>query len=119
MFNRMDAMTRDDWQELACDEPMLFADGFDDAVIGVTEGSPHRAVYSIDKMIEIMMEDEECDYDDALDYLCYNTFSAYVGEHTPIYVWTEEMDTPRLDADEGANRREDQEGEPGDTSESG
>jgi len=28
------------------------------------------------------------DYDEAIEWLEYNTFGAYVGEHTPIYVET-------------------------------
>ena len=66
-------------------EELVKADGFDDAVIGI-EVNTFRLVYSIDKMIAILTEDM-C-YEDAIEYLDFNVFSAYVGEKTPIYIYT-------------------------------
>jgi hypothetical protein len=37
-------------------------------------------------MIEIAAKDLSVDYDEAMEWLEYNTFGAYVGKHTPIYV---------------------------------
>ena len=66
---------------------MLFADGFDDAIIGVTIGFKNRVVYDARIMADIVVkEDDELDYPSAWEYLDFNTFQAYVGEHTPIYV---------------------------------
>jgi hypothetical protein len=63
------------------------SDGYDDAAIGVsTDG---RLVYSVEKMIEILMRDGDMSVDDATEWLEYNTFNAYVGEMTPIWVYTE------------------------------
>lgn len=70
-------------------EQTLKADGFDKAIIGIDFNyTPPKLVYDKQKMIEIMMEDEECTLDDAIDYLEYNTWCAYVGEGTPIYIDT-------------------------------
>lgn len=66
---------------------ILKADGFDDAVIGI-ELSSGRLVYDTDKMIYILMNDEEMTEEDALEYLDYNVINAYVGEQTPIYIKT-------------------------------
>ena len=63
----------------------LKADGFDEAVIGFDFNS-ERLIYSISKMIEILMQDG-MDRVDAIEYLEFNTFAAYVGEKTPIYMW--------------------------------
>ena len=68
----------------------LFADGFDEAIIGLnTENRIPRVVYSKEKMIDIMAEqladDSEDAVMDALEYLEYNTWCAYVGEGTPLY----------------------------------
>ena len=62
----------------------LFADGFDDAIIGI-ETVSERVVYSKNIMIDILI-DEGMDEIDAIEHLEYNVWGAYVGEHTPIYV---------------------------------
>jgi hypothetical protein len=68
------------------DQELLFADGFDDAIIGVSDKFGDAVVvYCIDKMINILMEQGE-DYFSAREYLEYNTLNAWVGKHTPIYV---------------------------------
>ena len=66
---------------------LLFADGYDDAIIGVCVGfDSGRVAYSIPKMIEIAANDLSVDYNEAVEWLEYNTFGAYVGENTPIYM---------------------------------
>ena len=65
------------------DDEILFADGLDDAIIGY-DSINQRVVYSISDCIEVMSKDMSVD--DAIEYLEYNTFNAYVGEKTPIWV---------------------------------
>ena len=67
------------------EEECLTADGFDDALVGCTYGANVVAVYDINKMVEILME-EGTDYEDAVDFLDYNVVGAYLGEKTPLYV---------------------------------
>jgi len=43
-------------------------------------------VYDRQKMIEIAVRDMEMTEEDAIEYLEYNVWGAYVGEHTPIYI---------------------------------
>ena len=65
-------------------DDILFADGFDDCIIGF-EPNLWKVVYSRNLCINLMkdmLEDEE----EAIEYLEYNTFSAYVGSKTPIWV---------------------------------
>lgn len=69
----------------------LFADGFDEAIIGLNVTSkPERVVYSKEKMVEILSEELKDDSEDsvmeAVEYLEFNTWGAYVGEGTPIYL---------------------------------
>jgi len=59
------------------------ADGFDQAIIGV-DIIAERIVYCKQKMVEILTQ--EMDEDEAIEFLEFNTWTAYVGEHTPIYV---------------------------------
>lgn len=67
----------------------LFADGFDDAIIGYCENTG-RVIYSIDRCMEILMYTEDMDREDAIDHLSYNVIGGYVGEMTPI--WMRELD---------------------------
>jgi len=65
----------------------LLANGYNSAIIGIASGfDSGRVVYSIPKMIEVCMKELAVDYDEALEWLEYNTFNAYVGELTPIYL---------------------------------
>lgn len=63
----------------------LLVDGFDTAIIGTSECM--RVVYSIEKMLEVLMLDGMTE-EDAWEHLSFNILCAYVGEFTPIYVHT-------------------------------
>ena len=78
-------MTLEEIMEMFPEEEFLKADGFDNAIIGV-EPNSMRLVYDRDKMIGILIEDEEMEEIDAIEYLEYNTWNAYVGEKTPIFI---------------------------------
>ena len=67
-------------------EDMLFADGFDDALIGYIEraGMPSIACYDKYKCIEILARDMT--YEEAIEYFYFNTAGAYVGENTPCFL---------------------------------
>ena len=69
------------------DEGALFADGFDEAIMGIDSKSG-RVIYSVEKMINLLRERDDMDYEDAREYLDFNTIGAYVGEMTPIYMET-------------------------------
>jgi hypothetical protein len=78
-------MTFDEILEQYPDEEFLKADGFDDAVIGV-EPTLMILVYDKNKMVDILVKTQDMTYEDAVEYLEFNTWSAYVGEKTPIYI---------------------------------
>jgi len=63
-------------------EAFLKADGFDEAIIGVDDGSM-RLIYSVKKCVEILSK--EMLEEDALDYFYFNVNGAYMGEKTPIW----------------------------------
>ena len=75
---------REELEERSGNDEMLFADGYDDALIGYTDGGV--AVYSIESIIQIMITQEKMTEEDALDHFYYNVSGAYVGEYTPIFV---------------------------------
>ena len=74
---------------------LMILDGLDDAVIGRVseevkdengnvEKIINKLVYSTEKCVEVMMKEQKWDYEEATEYLEFNTFCAYFGEFTPI-----------------------------------
>ena len=61
-------------------------DFFDGCIVGYASriGLPPVLVYDEDKMIECMMLGERMSYEDAVDYLSFNTFGAWLGDGTPL-----------------------------------
>lgn len=70
------------------DESTLLMDGFEDAFIGFSRriNDPLLAVYSWEKMVEVLMRRDGMTYDDATEYIDFNCIGAWVGEQTPIIV---------------------------------
>ena len=64
-------------------EELLFADGFDDAIIGL-ECNNYRVVYSKQKMIEIL--GDKMDFTETINHLEFNVWGAYMGCKTPMYI---------------------------------
>ena len=65
------------------EEEILLADGFDKAIIGVSNNDM-RVIYSKSLCIDILMS-QGMDEDEALEYFEYNVSGAYLGEKTPIW----------------------------------
>lgn len=78
-------MTLDEILDQYPEEQFLKADGFDDAVIGVDPLSM-RLIYNRSAMITILIENDEMEEIDAIEYLEFNTWNTYFGEQTPIYI---------------------------------
>ena len=73
------------WEELESNECLL-ADGLNDAVVGISYGVEPKTVYSVHKIIEILMEDG-MEWEEAIEHFSYNIGGAYVGEKTPIFIY--------------------------------
>ena len=60
---------------------------YDGSIIGVT--TDDRVVYDYNKMIEELMQDEEWSYEDAVEWIDYNTIRAlpYAGPNGPIIMY--------------------------------
>jgi hypothetical protein len=73
---------------------MLFADGFDDAIVGVGSafGGDLCAIYDADAIVESLMK-QGMDYAEALEFYDFNIAGAYVGEQTPIFMHKIERQT--------------------------
>lgn len=74
------------WQLLE-DEECLVADGFDRAVIGITFGANARTVYSVAKIIDVLVNEEEMSVEDAIEHFEYNIAGSHMGDKTPVYVY--------------------------------
>ena len=65
----------------------MLADGFESAIIGLdTSSETFRVIYDREKMIDLLVG-EEMSIEDAVEYLEYNVWNAYVGNGTPIYAY--------------------------------
>jgi hypothetical protein len=70
-------------------EQPLRADGFNQAIIG-NEYHTNRVVYSIERMLQILIDRDGMSMEEAIEFFDFNIGGAYVGEMTPVYVWTED-----------------------------
>ncbi len=69
------------------EKEQIKADGFDEAIIG-QEYNDGRYVYSIEGILEILMIRDDMTMEDAMEFFSFNIEGAYVGEMTPLYIWT-------------------------------
>jgi hypothetical protein len=60
---------------------------YDNSIVGVTTDG--RVVYDFDKMIEELMQDEEWSYEEAVEWIDYNTIRSlpYAGPGAPIIMY--------------------------------
>ena len=68
------------------EENFLIADGFNDAIIGMSDNfTKPKLIYSVSKCIEIL--EHNMDELDVMEYFDFNVAGAYVGEQTPIWCY--------------------------------
>jgi hypothetical protein len=67
---------------------ILLLTDLDEAIIGVSQriNEPVLAVYDWEKIIHILMQRDDMDLDEAVEYTEFNIIGAWVGENTPIVV---------------------------------
>lgn len=75
----------------------LKIDGFDDAVIGpalIWDGVGRRItvlVYNAEQIRAILMDRDGMDEEEAREFIEFNIEGAYMGPHTPVLVWENDM----------------------------
>ena len=64
------------------------ADGFDAAILGIGSrcGQPDVLVYDADTIIDILIDRDGMDYDQASEFFGAHLESAWVGEGTPLWL---------------------------------
>ena len=88
-------MTREEIEEFIEEtfpaESLLLADNMDDAFIGVVSDrwgdSPPKVLYSISMCLKILKE-MGMSATEAEEYFSYNIEGAYVGEGSPLFIYT-------------------------------
>ena len=100
----MGQMTREEIGEY--NEEALLCDGFDEAIIGMAERINLGPVvaYDVEKILSILVQQMELDeeelkespeeqdaiaYSMAVEYFEYNIRGAWMGEFTPVFIYTE------------------------------
>jgi len=67
------------------DVTCLFADGFDDAIVGLGSCfNSYKVIYDKKRVIQILSQDMT--EEEALEYFSFNIIGAYVGEETPVFL---------------------------------
>ena len=66
----------------------LLADGFESAVVGMCErfGALPVVAYDKGKCIEILVERDGMDYEEAVEYFDFNVIGSWVGDGTPVFL---------------------------------
>ncbi len=84
-------MTREEIATIVAEhnEEALLADGMEEAFIGVAVrcGQPTLAVYDIAMCITVLMNRDGMDEDEAREFLEFNTFGAWMGPGTPLFMY--------------------------------
>lgn len=64
---------------------VLDSPSFDNSIVGITYGE-QRLIYSLQRMIQEFMEENECSFEEAQEFIEYNTARAlpYMGAHAPV-----------------------------------
>ena len=63
----------------------LFADGFDEAIIG-HDATSFCCVYDYDKCLKVLVKRNGMSFTEAHEFMEFNVVSAYVGDFTPIFI---------------------------------
>jgi hypothetical protein len=72
--------------ELGLEDSVVFeSPDYENAIIGWDENSG-RIIYDYEKMVECLMNEDGMEYDEAAEFIDYNTVRAcpYMGERAPI-----------------------------------
>jgi hypothetical protein len=99
-------MTRHTRDSLTENDPdLLFADGFDDAILGEVDrvGQEAFVLYDARRCIAILLRDNpDMTREEAEEHFSFNVAGAWVGERTPGFVWLADTDD---DDDDGESDR--------------
>lgn len=83
-------MTYEDARDVLTEEnpEALFADGFEDALVGVCRrfGQPTLAAYDRTKCIDILVKRDGMSEEEAEEFFEFNVIGAWMGDSTPVFL---------------------------------
>ncbi len=70
------------------DPEYLIANGFNDAIIGIgwRINLDDVVCYDYDKCVEILMKQENMEWEEAIEWMDYNVCGSWMGDKTPIFI---------------------------------
>lgn len=70
-------------------EGLTTASGLDDAIIGVGVrcSQPPVVIYSVDRVIKILMDRDGMTNEEAIEFFEFNIEGAWVGNSTPVWMY--------------------------------
>jgi hypothetical protein len=70
----------------------LLFDGFNSCIIGFGSQYSKNSVFVYDdlRMVDYLVENEDMSVEEAMDYLSFNTWGAWMGDNTPIVIRSSE-----------------------------
>ena len=71
-------------EHLSLDDEAIYYNEYDEAIIG--SDSKGRVVYDLNKCIQILIDRDGMNAEEATEYFWFNTEGAYFGDRTPIFV---------------------------------
>ena len=83
---------RDTLCELGFEDAIVFENpSYENAIIGTSHDD--RVVYSFNKMVECLMEDDHMSYEEAVEFIEFNTLRAipYFGPDAPVVLMNEDQ----------------------------
>ena len=85
-YNGMRTMRDEIIMQVLEDNDCLLAEGFEDALVGHTQGANTVAVYDYDECVSILMKRDNMSCIDAIEFMEFNVVNNYVGDKTPVFV---------------------------------
>ena len=77
---------RDYLIEVLAENDALLADGFEEALIGHTQGANVVAVYDYDTCVATLIHRDGMTIEDAVEFMEFNVVGSYVGDKTPVFI---------------------------------
>lgn len=66
---------------------LLFAEGYDDAIVGIGDRNGEEiVVYDAVKVIRILRRRDRMSLDEAEEFFSFNVAGAWVGDRTPLFL---------------------------------
>ena len=79
-------MDREELLDILESNESLIVVGFNDALIGISEGRETVAVYDLDLCITILMDKNGMEEGEAIDFFYIKTLDSYLGDKTPLFI---------------------------------